>query len=363
MRDDYLWDRTGTPDKDTTALEQTLGALRYDKPLGEGALYPRAHRPWFAVAAAALLVLVGGGIGTWLYRANDMHTKYVAEREDAERSDASTSENASPNGTGCVDNISSEQGWDVKPLAGAPRCGHASMTRQTKLPVDVWLETDSRSRAEIAIADIGHVVLAPGSRLKRKRIDNAHHTLVLERGRLDAQIDAPPRLFVVETPSSRVVDLGCEYSLAVGERGITRLDVTAGYVMLQGAKREVTVPYGYRSDSLPESGPTVPYARTAGPELKHAVQQFTRKRTTATLKQLLDVITTDADTLTLHELFSWTSSRQCQLVVDRAADDCDNWRWGGLRKPNRCANRVGIDRVGSLDARTKRPCSPTRGFT
>jgi hypothetical protein len=63
MRDDYLWDKSGEPDKDVEQLEQLLGNLRYRRPDGALPLPERApvhsqrrFKPFLA-AAAALLVM------------------------------------------------------------------------------------------------------------------------------------------------------------------------------------------------------------------------------------------------------------------------------------------------------------------
>ena len=61
MSDDYLWDRSGTPDRDVAGLEALLSPLAHDAPFAE----LRARRPRVkaailigVLAAAAVLVLV-----------------------------------------------------------------------------------------------------------------------------------------------------------------------------------------------------------------------------------------------------------------------------------------------------------------
>jgi hypothetical protein len=51
------------------------------------------------------------------------------------------------------------------------------------------------------------------------------HRLALDHGAIEARIWAPPRLFFVETPSARAVDLGCVYTLEVDRAGAGRLSV------------------------------------------------------------------------------------------------------------------------------------------
>src|SRR5258708_21294764 len=65
MSDDYLWDRSGAPDRDVKQLEDLLAPLRHDAPLDELRLRARRRtRPWLvgavvaAVAAAALAIVI-----------------------------------------------------------------------------------------------------------------------------------------------------------------------------------------------------------------------------------------------------------------------------------------------------------------
>jgi len=67
MSDDYLWDRSGKPDRDVEKLEQMLGQLRQDVPPPDFGQVPtkvhafprrRMYR-WMAVAAAAVVAVFG----------------------------------------------------------------------------------------------------------------------------------------------------------------------------------------------------------------------------------------------------------------------------------------------------------------
>lgn len=66
MKDDYLWDKSGTPDPEIVQLEQLLGDLRYRRP-GVSLPLPksapaRPRRTYFAIAAAALFMMVATGV-------------------------------------------------------------------------------------------------------------------------------------------------------------------------------------------------------------------------------------------------------------------------------------------------------------
>lgn len=68
MKDDYLWDKSGTPDPEIEQLEQLLGNLRYRRPAHELPLPKQApvsqrrrFAPALAIAAAAVFMLVAAG--------------------------------------------------------------------------------------------------------------------------------------------------------------------------------------------------------------------------------------------------------------------------------------------------------------
>jgi hypothetical protein len=71
MNEDYLWDKSGEPDPEIQQLEQTLGRLRYKRPVQPLAL-PKLARPWYrpglspmlAIAATLVILVLAGGL--WL---------------------------------------------------------------------------------------------------------------------------------------------------------------------------------------------------------------------------------------------------------------------------------------------------------
>ena len=134
--------------------------------------------------------------------------------------------------------------WNVETISGAPKAGDETIAENGKLSVGEFLETDANSKARVQVADIGQVEIQPNSRVKFGKTSATEHRLSLERGTLQAKILAPPRLFIVDTPSAVAVDLGCEYTLEVDAEGNSKLHVTSGYVALETGGRESIVPAG-----------------------------------------------------------------------------------------------------------------------
>jgi len=165
--------------------------------------------------------------------------------------------------------------WQVAPLAGAPQIGAQRLAAVGKLAVGEWLETDDSSRAKIAVGMIGHVEIAPKTRIRLVKARLTDHRLSLARGKIHAEIWAPPRIFFVETPSALATDLGCEYTLEIDDDGFGLLHVTRGYVALENKEGpESVVPAGAFCEIQPGMRPGTPYSENASEALRAALMQF-----------------------------------------------------------------------------------------
>lgn len=162
--------------------------------------------------------------------------------------------------------------WNVETLAGMPKIGDSFESE--KLAVGEILETDANSRARVQVANIGNVEVAPNSRVKLVNTNRAEHRLALEKGTLKAKILAPPRLFIVDTPSAVAVDLGCEYTLEVDQAGNSKLHVTSGYVALENGKFESIVPAGALAVTRKGKGVGTPFSEDASAKLQAALYKF-----------------------------------------------------------------------------------------
>jgi hypothetical protein len=91
---------------------------------------------------------------------------------------------------------------------------------------------------------------------------------------LQARILAPPRLFIVDTPSAVAVDLGCAYKLEVDENGDSKLHVTSGFVALERDGRESIVPAGAMAITKKGAGLGTPFAEDASAEYRNALYTF-----------------------------------------------------------------------------------------
>ena len=182
-----------------------------------------------------------------------------------------------------------------------------------------WVETEDGSQARIIVGQLGTVDVAPGTRVRLGEVRDSEYRMALTRGTISAEIVAPPRLFIVDTPASTVVDLGCAYTVTVGDDGAGQLRMTSGWAALEFKGRESLVPAGAICRTRPGTGPGTPYFEDAPVALKQAVDDFDRGTRGA---QVLDIIIRESrvrDTLTLWHLLSRVDEAGRVRVYERIA--------------------------------------------
>lgn len=202
--------------------------------------------------------------------------------------------------------------WEVADLTtgGAP----------ARLAEGEWIETAQGSKVRITVGEIGTVDVEPATRVRLGAVRPNEYRLALARGTISARIDAPPRLFFVETPASTVVDLGCAYTVTVDEDGGSELRMTEGWAALEWKGRESFVPAGAVCRARANVGPGTPYFDDAPAALQEAVDAFDF-RDGGTVA--LEVILREArvrDTLTLWHLVSRVEQAARGRVYDRIVE-------------------------------------------
>jgi len=163
---------------------------------------------------------------------------------------------------------------EVVPVTGTPTIAGAALTSGDRLGAGEWLVTDAFSKAELSVGRIGTAEVGPNSRVHLDRGGWTQHRLTLERGRLQVVISAPPRLFLVRTPSVLATDLGCAYTLEVDSAGTSRLHVTAGWVELKQGDAVSLVPAGLVAEVAVGGRPGTPYAPELPADARAALRRL-----------------------------------------------------------------------------------------
>lgn len=302
--DPYLWDPGAPADPEIARLEKRLAVLAYrpvDVPLPKAdvlsmgdARAPRPSRVGWVAAAGAVALAASAMIG------------WFAGRSSSPAPIASTSTtvslvNTAPVGPAPVPSTSSSAPRDARPspcaakdpgrgalryevVWGGVSCDGAASPEVGWLPLETWLETDGSSRVVLEVADLGRVELAPSTRLRilpalkpEESVPGQknEHRLELERGIINARIDAPPRLFIVETKAASAIDLGCAYTLEVGEDGSGLLRVGKGEVALETPSgRPAVVHRGEVCETRVGAGAGTPFSVTSTPAFRRALSAW-----------------------------------------------------------------------------------------
>jgi hypothetical protein len=263
MNEQYLWDGWGEPDAEIRALESSLRQFRYRQ-------RPKRNTWRIAMAAAAALLVAAAGL--WAIRGGNRASS-----------------------------------WRLSMNGGALR----------QLRIGQAIDTGDAVRAVLESEATGLVELGPGSRVRLMEDRRGAETFSLERGLIHARIWAPPRTFVVETPSARTIDLGCEYTLRMAKNGAGTLRVETGWVAFARRGAESFIPAGAICKTSPERGPGTPYFEDAAPGFAAAIARLDAGDLTALDAALAAARPQDA--FSLWHLMTRLQSRQRGRVFDRFA--------------------------------------------
>jgi len=209
--------------------------------------------------------------------------------------------------------------WNVTALAGRPLVGTRPLTASGRLRESEWVQTDDSSRALVAVGRIGQVEVQPDTRVQLVVARADEHRLALAHGRIDATVDAVPRLFFVETPVCTAIDLGCAYSLETDSLGYGRLHVTRGEVEFATGLRSSRVPLGAMIQTRPTIGPGIPFVDDAPAPLVRALIAFDFERGGARAARNVLTLARAQDAISLWHLLQRVDVSLRGTVYDRLA--------------------------------------------
>lgn len=287
--DPYLWDGSGDPDPEVARLEQTLGRLQHrgvPPVLPRRAAAPtRRYRLGSIAALAAGVILIVAA--AWLV---------IAMRRSS---------------------------WDVSQLAGTPAIDGQAVSGTSRLAIGARLVTDAVSRARLVVGHIGQVDVDPNTRVQLIEARGREHRMSLERGTIHARIWAPPKFFFVNTPAATAIDLGCAYTLHVGDDGSGHLRVTHGWVGFERDGREAYIPQGAVCATRRDVGPGTPRYEDAPSGYGEALTLLDFGAPDAPGRaQALALVLSQArrrDALTLWHLLARGTAEERAQVYDRLA--------------------------------------------
>jgi hypothetical protein len=270
MNDEYLWDGSGEPDPLVAELEAQLAPVRWKRPAMPTPVRRTRVSRWPLAAAAGVLVTIAGTV-VWMMRQ------------------------------------SPESDWQ----SANRRIRHGET-----------LATGDGPPMVLYADDVGRVEIAPRSVVRVLESSTTREKLELRRGTLHALIWAPPARFQVDTASSRAIDLGCQYSLTVDEKGAGMLQVETGWVAFEYRQLESFIPAGAACRTAAGRGPGVPFFADAPESLRRSLAAW---EATTGEPELVQVLQTSRprDALTVWHLLARVPQADRARVYDRLASLVD----------------------------------------
>lgn len=183
------------------------------------------------------------------------------------------------------------------PVTGDATLNGERLTRDSRrFQAGMELVTGSGGRARVQVGTIGSVELQQNTAVRLLEARVSSHRLALARGMIHAKIDAPPRLFIVETPAGTAIDMGCEYTLHVDSAGNSVLHVELGWVSFADPSgRESLVPAGFLAFARPgETGIGIPMRENAGHQVRWAAMVLSQSDRGARADSAVRVLATYA---------------------------------------------------------------------
>jgi hypothetical protein len=267
VSEEYLWDKSGEPDREIVELEELLRPFRDTRGMRE----PIRRRAWvwIPVGMAAAIGLVC----------------FFVWRQARTTGPA----------------------WEVASISGT--------VHQKELRAGDWLETGA-AKVELDLDSTGEVEVEPDSRVRLVRSGKDRQQLALARGTLRATIWAPPGEFSVATPSATAVDLGCIYTLVTDAQGNGLVRVEMGWVAFEDYGRESFIPEGAVCHTSARRGPGIPYFESTSPVLRQLVKAMDDSGNPEPLSAALGAATRQ-DGVTLWHLLRRVPVDRRGLVYDR----------------------------------------------
>jgi hypothetical protein len=289
----YLWDGSGEPEAEVARWEATLSRFRYaPRPLRIPAAEPARRRSalrWLVPACAMVAVAALCLIGLSLWR-----LQWTASAP-----------------------------WRVAAVQGTPRVNGAALGMEGRLGVGDVLETDASSSADVRIARIGTMRVEPGTLLELVSTKSHKHRIALKRGRISAQLWAPPWSLEMQTPSAMAFDLGCKFTLEVGLDGSGMMRVSSGWVELESEGFQTLIPAGAEAETRDGFAPGSPYFEDAPAQFKAALASVNFGPLDAPQRQAaLGAVLGEArqkDVMTLFNLMARADREERGRIYDRAA--------------------------------------------
>lgn len=207
--------------------------------------------------------------------------------------------------------LSKGKSWEVKKL----RAGSSSYLETfANLDEDQLLETNSITRLEIKIPELGRIYLEPDSKIERLK----GNRIRLLQGSILAVKEGANELLNLEASGAEIKDyfLGGQLRLTLTDPKVSLLEVIDGWVSVKKDNVETLVLPNHFCQIKADSGIALPYHSSSSREFMEAINDYCFK--TPSSEEALISILTKADvsnSVTLWNLMNRVTRKQRDMVV------------------------------------------------
>lgn len=207
--------------------------------------------------------------------------------------------------------LSKGKSWEVKKL----RVSSSSYSEAfANLEEDQLLETNSVTRLEIQIPELGSIYLEPGSKIERLK---GNRIRVLQ-GSMLAVKERANEFLIMEVPGAEIKDyfLGGQSKLSLTDPKVSLLEVIDGWVSVKKDNVETLVLSNHFCQIKADSGVALPYHYSSSKEFIEAINDYCFKSPSS--EEALISILTKADvsnSATLWNLMNRVTRKQRDMVV------------------------------------------------
>lgn len=207
--------------------------------------------------------------------------------------------------------------WKVTDVIGEIKIGENYIKENGNIKIGEWLETGNDNKAKIKVELIGELEIEPNSKVQLLNSEENEKRINLNKGKINATIWAPPKIFIVETPSATAIDLGCVYTLEVLEDSSTILEVISGWVALTDNGNDVIVPSGAVCKSIKNKGNGTPYYKDASELFINSLYKYDFENKSHELINIIISESREKDALSLWHLIFNSKQEDKELIVNR----------------------------------------------
>ncbi|MBS1516538.1 MAG: FecR domain-containing protein [Bacteroidetes bacterium] len=165
--------------------------------------------------------------------------------------------------------------WKVINLEGTPMIGGIGIAGTDSIKEGQWITTDSNSRAELIIADIGKVTIEPGSKVVFVTGNDSLKKIMVEYGMINTETKNVNNMpFKVEIPSAVAENKDGSYTVKIDKKGDGMIIVKSGKLDVQSNIRDAIIPAGNIVMTKNGVGVGTPFNENASKGFKNALFDF-----------------------------------------------------------------------------------------